>query len=221
MRVGLFGGTYNPIHNGHLMVAEQVCRHFSLDRLYIIPCRLPPHKHPAFLASASHRVRMIERALPDDDRYRISLVEVDRSGPSYTIDTVTHFNALMGKRAVLFLPLGMDAFLEIHTWKSHARLLASIQPVIVSRHLKSNTGVEQDMPRLDRYIRSRLSDRYHFDAEGSSWRYSGGRPIHLLPVEPLAVSSSQIRQRTKHGKSISTLVPPAVQAYIEEKELYR
>ena len=91
MRAGLFGGTFNPIHKGHLMAAEQVFQRFSMDRLYIVPCRVPPHKCPAYLAPASERIRMIQLALPADARYCLSHVEIQRSGLSYTIDTVDHF----------------------------------------------------------------------------------------------------------------------------------
>jgi nicotinate-nucleotide adenylyltransferase len=221
MRVGLFGGTFNPIHNGHLMVAAQVCRFFLLDHLYIIPCRLPPHKQPSILASAFHRLRMIELALLEDTRYHISRVELERSGPSYTITTVEHFKKMLGTSAILFLPLGMDAFLEFHTWKNHVRLLESIRPVVVTRHLEKRVADEDDLQRLDRYIHARLADQYRYDPEQSHWRTDDGRTIHMLSVPPVSVSSSQIRQRLKEGERIFDLVPPAVDAYIEEKELYR
>jgi len=110
MRAGLFGGTFNPIHKGHLMAAEQVLQRFALDRLYIVPCRVPPHKLPAYLAPAAHRVRMIQLALPSDGRCRLSDVEIQRSGPSYTIDTVAHFAARIIPGASIYLVMGMDAF---------------------------------------------------------------------------------------------------------------
>ena len=145
MRAGLFGGTFNPIHNGHLMAAQRVLDHFSLDRLYLIPCRVPPHKSPAYLAPAAERIRMIRLALPADTRYRLSDVETQRSGPSYTIDTVDCFRTHIVPHAALFLIMGIDAFLEIHTWKSQARLLEQIQPVVViqrkSFSLKFVTGL--------------------------------------------------------------------------------
>jgi nicotinate-nucleotide adenylyltransferase len=221
MRAGVFGGTFNPIHKGHLMVAERVLHHFSLDRLYIIPCRVPPHKFPTFLAPAAERVRMIQLALPADPRYCLSDVEIQRKGRSYTIDTVDHFKARITPGATLFLIMGMDAFLEIHTWKNYRRLLDSVQPVVVSRPMDGGVQVSDDVSRMDGYIRSRLSEDYRYVDEPPCWQRAGEIRVHLLPIQPMAISSSQIRQRVRTGKEIVDLVPPTVNAYIEQKELYR
>lgn len=221
MRAGLFGGTFNPIHKGHLMVAEQVLHRFSLDRLYIVPCRVPPHKFPVFLAPAAERVRMIQLALPADTRYCLSDVEIRREGRSYTIDTVDHFKARITPGAVLFLIMGLDAFLEIHTWKSHRRLLEAVQPVVVSRWVDGGMHAGDDFNRMDRYIRSVLSRDCHHVEGQSWWQLAGKNKIHLLPTQPIDISSSQIRQRIREGKEIVDLVPPTVNAYIEQKELYR
>jgi nicotinate-nucleotide adenylyltransferase len=222
MRAGLFGGTFNPIHKGHLMAAQRVLHQFNLDHLYIIPCRKPPHKSSAYLAPASDRIRMIQLALPEDARYRLSEVEVQRGGPSYTIDTVEHFRTGIIPGADLFLIMGMDAFLEIHTWKSQRRLLESVQPVVVTRdHGADREETRDDVSRMGSYIHSRLSADYGFNAERTCWRKDGGNCIHLLPTPPVAISSSQIRQRIGAGKAIADLVPQAVNAYIEKKELYQ
>ncbi len=177
MRAGVFGGTFNPIHKGHLMVAERVLQRFSLDRLYIIPCRVPPHKFPEYLAPTVQRVRMIQLALPTDACYRLSDVEIQRSGPSYTIDTVDHFSTRIISGAVLFLIMGMDAFLEIHTWKSQRRLLETIQPVVVSRCVDGRMQASDDVSRLDDYIRSRLSGDYTFLEAPACWQQAGGNCI--------------------------------------------
>ena len=221
MRAGIFGGTFNPIHKGHLMVAERALRHFSLDRLYIIPCRVPPHKMPAYLAPAARRFRMIQLALPADHRYRLSDIEIKRDGPSYTIDTVDHIRRRMLPDAVIFLIMGLDAFLEIHTWKCYRRLLETLQPVVVSRRVDDNMPGVDDVSRMDSYIRTRLSPDYHFVEGPSCWQRQRGNGIHLLPTQPLPISSSQIRQRIRSGKTIVDLVPPEVNAYIEQEELYR
>ena len=221
MRAGVFGGTFNPIHKGHLMVAERVLHRFSLDRLYIVPCRVPPHKFPAFLAPAAERVRMIQLALPADTRYCLSDLEIRREGRSYTIDTVDHFKTRITPGAVLFLMMGMDAFLEIHTWKSHQRLLEAVQPVVVSRRVDGRMHAGDDVSRMDGYIRSELSGDYHYVEEKSWWQRDAENKIHLCPTQPIDISSSQIRQRIRDGKEIVDLVPPTVNAYIEQKELYR
>jgi nicotinate-nucleotide adenylyltransferase len=221
MRAGLFGGTFNPIHKGHLMAAERVLHHFSLDRLYIIPCREPPHKLPAYLAPVAHRVRMIQLALPADARYCLSKIEIQRSGPSYTIDTVNHFSTRIIPGATLFMIMGMDAFLEIHTWKSQRRLLETVQPVVVTRYVMDRQHARDDVSRLDDYIRSHLSEDYQSIQAQNCWRNTAGSCIHLLPTPPVDISSSRIRQRIRAGKAIGDLVPPAVNTYIEQKELYR
>lgn len=221
MRAGLFGGTFNPIHKGHLMVAEKALRDFSLDRIYIIPCREPPHKHPAYLAPTVHRIQMIRLAMPSDARYQLSEVEVRRSGPSYTVDTVNRFRTGIVPGAALFLVMGMDAFLEIHTWKSWALLLETVQPVVVTRTVNDGWATDGQIRRMDGYIRSRLSDAYRYVESHTCWQLNDKSSIHLLTTAPVEVSSSQIRQRIREGDAINDLVPPPVGAYIEQKELYR
>ena len=221
MRAGLFGGTFNPIHNGHLMVADQVLQRFGLDRLYIIPCRVPPHKWPAYLAPAVQRLEMIQLALPSDSRLVLSEVEIQRNGPSYTIDTVGHFRSRMIPGAKLFLVMGTDAFLEIHTWKSWRGLLKTVSPIVVTRWFEHTVPSQDDVHGLDSYIRSRLSATYRYDEERTCWRHASATPIYLMPTTPVLISSSQVRQRIGAGKSVADLVPPAVNAYIENKGLYQ
>lgn len=222
-RAGLFGGTFNPIHKGHLEVAEQALQRCGLDRLYLIPCRMPPHKAPAYLASAGDRMAMIQLALPADPRYRLSDVEIHRRGPSYTIDTVTHFSRQVVPGADLFLVMGLDAFLDLHTWKQCLRLLTLVQPVVVSRRLGTDAspGTDADARRMDQYIRARLSPHYRWDQDRYRWHRSGAGDIRLLPIHPVEVSSSRVRRLIHRGKPVDDLVPPAVWAYIEKKELYR
>ena len=203
------------------MVADQVLQRYSLDRLYIIPCRVPPHKFPEYLAPTAQRVKMIQLALPTDARYHLSEVEIQRSGPSYTIDTVDHFSTRIIPGAALYLVMGMDAFLEIHTWKRQRRLLETVRPVVVTRCVPGKMRTRDDITHLDDYIRSRLSGDYQYVEEQTCWQHSAGNSIHLLPTTPIAISSSQIRKRIRAGKAIADLVPPAVNDYIELKELYQ
>lgn len=221
MRAGLFGGTFNPIHNGHLMVAREVLARLALDRLYVIPCWTPPHKHPAYLAPAADRVRMIRLALPNDPRLQLSEIEIQRKGPSYTIDTVGAFSTRVVPGADLFLVVGMDAFFDIHTWKDHRPLLAAVRPVVVTRLTDADEIAADPFARMDGYIRSRLSAEYRWQDGDNAWRTPAGQSIYLLAARPVAVSSTLVRQRIRDGKAITGLVPPAVGGYIEKKELYR
>lgn len=203
------------------MVAEQVLEQVDLDRLYLIPCREPPHKTSDDLAPAADRVRMVQLALPADSGYRLSEIEIERSGPSYTIDTVNRFAAEIVPDATLFLVMGMDAFLELHTWKRWLELLERVQPVVASRQLEGNSDADDERSMMAGYIRTRLSGDYTYNEKMNGWQNADGARIHLLQNLPVAVSSSQVRQRIKTGKPIADLVPRAVKAYIEQKELYR
>jgi nicotinate-nucleotide adenylyltransferase len=221
MRAGLFGGTFNPIHNGHLMVAHQVLDHLALDRLYVIPCWTPPHKHPAYLAPAADRVRMVQLALPGNTRLQLSEIEIQRKGPSYTIDTVKAFSKQITPGADLFLVMGMDAFLDIHSWKDHRGLLETATPVVVTRRVDDDTAGSGQITRMTDYIHRRLSADYRLRDGENCWQVPAGHAIHLLATRPVAVSSTMVRQRIQDGIPITDLVPPAVGAYIEQKELYR
>lgn len=221
MRAGLFGGTFNPVHKGHLMVIERTLQRFSLDRLYVIPCRVPPHKSPAYLAPAAHRLHMVQLALSKDKRCHASDVEIQRSGPSYTFDTVNHFNTRIIPSATLFLIMGMDAFLELHTWKNYLRLLEIVQPVVLSRQVADPIESNNDSGLMDAYIRSHLPGAYPFDQGPNCWQQVGGNFIHLLSTAPVDISSSQVRRRVREGKSIAGLVPQSVNGYIVTKDLYR
>jgi nicotinate-nucleotide adenylyltransferase len=132
-----------------------------------------------------------------------------------------HFKTRIIPGATLFLIMGMDAFLEIHTWKSYRRLLETVQPVVVSRWVDGRMPASDDVSCMDGYIRSRLNKDYHYVQEASCWQRAGKKNIYLLPTRPIDISSSQIRQRIRAGKEIVDLVPPKVNAYIEQKELYR
>jgi nicotinate-nucleotide adenylyltransferase len=226
MRAGLFGGTFNPIHNGHLAVADAVLRRFPLDRLYFIPCRVPPHKNPDYLAPAGDRARMVRLALPADPRYHLSDVEIQRQGPSYTIDTVRRFRRWMLPGTGLYLLTGLDAFVEMHTWKQFARLLERVTPVVVARRLNDPANGDgapagDEAVHLDGYIRSRLCGDYAWRHDRQCWQTPGGARIHWLSMPVMDVSSSLVRQRVGDRTAIDDLVPAAVAAYIEQKELYR
>ena len=221
MRAGLFGGTFNPIHNGHLMVAQQALGNLGLDSLTIVPCRTPPHKSAAYLAPAADRLQMIRLALPADERYRISEVEIQRPGPSYTIDTIDRFLTTTAPGSNLFLIMGMDAFFEIHTWKRYRQVIERTQPVVVTRRKAGARQPGDEIDRMDAYIRSHLCPDYRQLAGRSAWQRNDGACIHLLPTDPVEVSSSRVRERLAAGKPVDHLVPGAVNAYIEQKGLYR
>jgi nicotinate-nucleotide adenylyltransferase len=133
MRIGLFGGTFNPVHLGHLRAAVEVRQGFELDEIFLVPAALPPHKIPGDVAASADRLNMLNLALGADSGLKVSDVELNRSGPSYTIDTVQHFKQTLPAESRLFLIMGLDAFLEIDTWKSYRKLLTQIPLIVINR----------------------------------------------------------------------------------------
>ena len=133
MRIGLFGGTFNPIHRGHLWAASEVIKRFNLDQFFLIPAALPPHKTPGAVANADDRLEMIHLAIADLSGLTVSDVELNRPGPSYTIDTVRHFKNTLANDSRIYLIMGLDAFLEIDTWKSYTELLEQIAFIVMAR----------------------------------------------------------------------------------------
>ena len=181
MRIGLFGGTFNPIHYGHIRAALEVKEGFPLDECHFIPAATPPHKTIAGVADARDRLEMIQRAISGHDGFSVCDVELHRSGPSYSIDTVEYLKKTLPPGAEVFFMLGVDAFLEFDTWRSFKKLLQTI-PVIVMARPTPNYGQSVDrwqvladffhsLPRgMKRYRNAHLSvygcpDSVHFPLE--------------------------------------------------------
>ena len=192
MRVGLFGGTFDPIHIGHLIVAEEARERVGLDRVVFVPCGIPPHKRSERVSTGAIRLEMTMLATRGNPGFEVSDFEVSRDEASFTIETVRHFGRKLGKDAELFLIVGADSLLEMSAWKDPVDLLSECRPIVVSRPGFDLDGVEP-----------RLRDRALF-VEGVS----------------VSVSSTDIRTRVACGRSIRYLVPPPVLSYIVENRLY-
>ena len=218
-KIGLFGGTFNPIHRGHLRVAKQVKQGFGLDQVILIPAALPPHKMPGGVVAAENRLQMILLAIEDTAGLGVSDVELKRTGLSYTIDTVQHFKNTLAGNAQIFLIMGLDAFLEIDSWKSYDKLLEKIAFIIVNRPLGGHSD-NAGWKRLEKYLISQISPDYTFHASQSCYRRPGCPPIHVCQIDALDVSSTRIREMIKKDRPIDRLVPPKVAQYIISKGLY-
>jgi nicotinate-nucleotide adenylyltransferase len=219
-RIGLFGGTFNPIHRGHVQVARDVLHRYRLTCVQLIPSALPPHKTEGILAPAADRYAMARIALEDEPELKVSDIEIRRSGPSYTIDTLRRYMADQPRAAHLFFMVGMDAFLEIHTWKAYRKLFDLAAFIVMTR--PQAVKPDQDMKILAlQFARTKISDAYVLSGQGDCLVHPHMKPIHLAPVTPMEVSSSQIRDMLHKGQSIGRWVAPAVEAYIESKGLYR
>jgi nicotinate-nucleotide adenylyltransferase len=221
MHIGLFGGTYNPVHIGHLRAALEVKEGFELDQVILIPAALPPHKMPGEVADAADRLHMLNLALENTPGLSVSDVELKRSGPSYTIDTVAHFKHALPDQSRIYLIMGMDAFLEIDTWKSYDELLLQIPLIIINRPKSGSTAEDSGWKILQKFLASKISGDYVFSESSRCYRARNKQPIYIGEVTSLDISSTRIRNRINRGRSIEFLVPPKVTDFINTKGLYR
>ena len=220
MRIGLFGGTFNPIHVGHLRAALEVKEGFKLDEVILIPAALPPHKMPGEVADAADRLHMLDLALEDTSDLKISDVELKRSGPSYTIDTVGHFRHTLPDQTRIYLIMGMDAFLEIDTWKSYNELLLQIPLIIINRPQSGTTSNEGSWQIMENYLASKISADYVFSESQCCYRANDKQPVYVFEVTSLDISSTRVRNLINERRSIGYLVPRKVAEFINSKGLY-
>ena len=213
-RIGLFGGTFNPIHLGHLRGAEIVAEKFLLGKLFFIPSYIPPHKESVHITSPRHRLRMVELALESFPDFHSSSIEIDAGGKSYSIVTLKKMKTLYPRARIFFL-LGVDAFLEIETWREYESVLEQCSFIIMSRpqfrledaHLVLNSTYSQRV--ID------LSSSTSVDIDNSA------NLIYLVPIQALDISSTEVRERVNKNQSIKGLVPESVEHYIKENGLYQ
>jgi len=208
MRVGLFGGSFNPIHFGHLRGAEEVRETLELDLIYFIPAAAPPHKPDAVLAPAAHRLQMVELAAKGNRHFLVSDVEVRRGGRSFTIDTVRHFIATMRGRPDLYLLMGNDQFNELDTWKSCDELVSLCNIAVHTR------GAVHEKPAL-----AALS-RFGYVQKEAHFEHPSGYTLSFIPTTFLPISATWIREILQRRRSIHYLVPADVAEYIRRHNLY-
>lgn len=194
-KIGLMGGTFNPIHYGHLVAAEEARHQFNLDQVIFIPSGYPPHRTPRSVIPAEDRYIMTALAIATNPYFNISRIEIERPGPSYTTDTVKAFRE-MYPNSQLFFITGLDAILEILTWRNPYELVKLAHFIAVTR-----PGYNPEcLKNLDREILDNVS---------------------LLEIPGYAISSTLIRERVAQGKPIRYMVPEPVEAYIRKHGLYR
>lgn len=220
MRIGLFGGTFNPIHYGHLRVALEVKEGFPLDECYMIPSAVPPHKRGRDVTGATDRLEMIRRAIDGFPGYTLCDVELQRSGPSYTIDTVVHLKNNLPKNTELFLLLGLDAFLEIDTWKDYRRLLQELPFIVMTRPAPRTDRFVEPARRVEEYLHNQISVDYDCTRSPACFTHQQLQTVFTFEVTLMDISSSVIRELIRQGRSIRYLVPESVQAYIRDKGMY-
>ena len=196
MNVGVLGGTFDPIHIGHLVVAEETRIKLGFSEVLFVPAGQPWLKRDRDITQAVHRVEMVRRAIADNPNFKLCTLEVEHAGPSYTVDTLTMLRKQLGSEASLFFILGRDTLAELPLWKEPQKLIQLCRLVVPPR-LGS-----RDLKHLNAAIPGLLDKVIQLD----------------MPV--IGISSSEIRQRVAQGLPIRYLVPPEVEKYITEHKIY-
>ncbi len=219
-RLGLFGGSFNPIHNGHLAIARDVRARMNLAHMLFIPTGDPPHKHNRSLAPAPLRLEMVRLAIADTPEFDVATLEVDRSGKSYSIDTIREIRGQYGQPWELFFIIGLDAFLEFPTWRMPEKILKLCHFVVVprpGRFFQSLAAIplfqnlaSESLGQLDTGVIDRC-DIAVPEALG----------ITCLSIPPCPISASEIRRRIRNGLPLANMLPPPVESYILQHSLYQ
>lgn len=217
MKIGIYGGAFNPVHYGHLRTAEEVHGLLSLDRVLFMPSGRTPFDKPE-LESAQHRYEMVRRAVKGNRHFAVSDLEVRRRGRSYTVDTVKELrNKLRGSD--LYFILGIDAFLDLPGWKQPDILVRHASLVVISRPGYTFSGLESS-PYLRGASRRTLRALDEAEIDQCSFRLSENSSIYLCNVTGLNISASQLRHLVTSGKNIKYLLPDSVKSYIISNNLY-
>lgn len=199
MRIGIFGGTFDPPHAGHKKYADEIVKKLSLDKLLVIPTATPPHKGGKNPISSEDRLAMVKILFADDSGVEVSDMEIARGGRSYTYETVTLLREIYPEDELIFI-LGSDMLLSFHTWKNPDVILSHVKICAVTR------SDEIDTKKLEEYV-----DSY--------FPQNKARFI-TCDFDPIEVSSTQIRNAIRNGEAIEDLIDSRVMEYIKEKELY-
>ncbi len=217
-RVGLYGGSFNPVHLGHLRTAVEVCTTAELDAVWLIPAHQPPHKDPADIAPAGHRLAMLETAIRGVPELRAEPIELERSGPSYSIDTLR----LLRERHAgvdFALILGFDTFGELHTWHRYEALVAECDLIVTTR--PPNPVSRGANPASFEKLPIAVRKGFWYDERVGCYTHESSHRLEFLPVTQLDISASALRADVARGASIRFLVPDSVHSYILDNGLYR
>jgi len=220
MNIGLFGGTFNPIHNCHLTIAAQIRERLSLDQILFIPAGDPPHKPQDNLAPASHRLEMVRLAIADHPAFAVSDVEVLKSTKSYSIETVRTLRDHYGPAIELSFIIGLDAFLEFPSWRQAPDLLQLCHFAVVSRTGMAFSSLA-DRPPLPTIPRQALESLDRRTQDRLDVPVPGGTRLTFLRLPPCDISASDIRQKIRSRMSVASLLPASVESYIMAHRLYQ
>ncbi len=217
MKIGIFGGTFNPVHYGHLRSAEEIRLIFGLDRIFFVPSGNPPLKRKD-LTDAGHRYNMVAIAVKGNPYFEVLDIESTRSGKSYTVNTLEHLLKDYNNTDFNFI-LGVDAFLDIPRWHKPEKILSLVNFIVISRPGKSFSELFHS-PYLN-MKRTSLASLDRGEAVRTSAVLQSGKRVALSAVTPIGISSTDIRAYVKKGASIKYLLPAEVESYIISNNLYK
>lgn len=212
MKLGILGGTFDPIHLGHLRLAEEVGDEFGLETIHLIPAAYPPHKEKRTVTPFHHRYAMAELAACESPLFQATDIEGRREGLSYSIETLRQFHHLFPNDLQVFFILGMDALLEIKTWREYQSLFDYAHFVVIQRPGFHATKLEPFLHSLDLVFRKQ--------GENGPFLMPSGYSVIYKKATLMDISSTEIREKVASGRSIRFLVPEAVRSYIMDKGLY-
>lgn len=210
-RIAIYGGSFNPIHNGHLIIAEEIRQLFSLEKIIFVPAAQPPHKPSGSLIDSSHRLAMLQLAIEDNPYFELSDIEIQRGGSSYTIDTLAAFQAQQEEGSQLYFILGSDAFIELDTWKQPNELFDLARFIVIER---PGVSLKKAIEFLQKF------NPLPYQVLNASLSIQEDSRIFFSQAILANISSSGVRASVRGGKSIRYLVPNVVKDYIEEHVLY-
>jgi len=211
-KIGLFGGTFNPIHLGHLRGAQEIREAFGLQEVIFIPAAIPPHKATEEVIEARHRFEMVRLAIASNPFFSITDIELSRPEKSYSIDTIRYFRE--NHQNDFSFILGGDAFVEIETWKEFQNLFSLCNFIVMTRPGFQKTSSPSLLPEA-------LVPAFRYDEVLKAWIHSSGHTLHFKEITVLDISSTKIRELIERGDSVKYLVPAEVETYIQINGLYR
>ena len=203
-KVLLFGGTFDPVHNGHLEIARFMANRLAVGRTIFIPAAQPPHKNDVFYSPFQYRIRMLRLAIGNDNLFDVSDCELNRPGPSYTLDTVKHFRQQLHKHTKLYWLIGADTLAQLHTWHKPAQLI-QLCTIVTALRPSCPDYTTADLSVLKPVLNDQQIQQLR---------------THIYPSPLINISSTNIRQRIRQGQTIDNLTPAPVVHFIKQNKLY-
>ena len=213
MRIGLFGGTFNPVHWGHLRAAEEIRELYNLEQVIFIPTNISPHKSTRELIDGNHRLHMLDLAVKTNPYFVTSDLELQRCGESYSVETISYFKKTSGEEVIPFFIVGLDAFLEISTWKDFRALFSLCNFIVMTRPGYEVSLKEQLVPK-------EIVSEFTYKSDEKKFIHESQFSTYVTAITALDISSQAIRSYIKTGRSVKYLVPEAVEAYMTEHKFY-